>query len=283
MKKSSFLGVIALMWLSVSCSDGKKQGQENEEDVSDGKKQEQVDDGVRAEIVAEFESMKKTLPLEIPNTPMTIIDLYFEDDIVVFVSSIPKHALLKPSSETDEIVNSDKNIARILSNMGMDKVEQFIKSGLGIKYIYKDSDSGEVLQTIEMECEKLKEIKEGIEKGDIQPYTALEVFQADIDAVDFPFEAEEGVWVTGAYIQGNTVYYISKVDNYINAEDFPEASRQMIKQGIVEGLKNSLVGAHKKEMAQKGIKLVYIYKDNRGVEFARIVITADDVPAVGIQ
>ena len=77
-------------------------------------------------------------------------------------------------------------------------------------------------------------------------------------------------------VKGNTVYYIANLESDITSDDLSYTDIIEMKQDILEGLEETLVRVHKKEMAQKGIRLIYIYKNNNGDEFARVEITSDD-------
>jgi hypothetical protein len=98
-----------------------------------------------------------------------------------------------------------------------------------------------------------------------------------IEQQEFPSEIEEGMWLTDGYIKGNTVYYVAKFESDVTSDDLSHSELLAIKQDILQGLKELLIAGNKKEMAQKGIRIIYIYKNNNGDEFARIEITADDI------
>ena len=269
MKKNFLYGLIAMVLLCVSCG-GKKQ-------------QEGVDKEVRAEIVADIEDLQKTLPSLIPNTPIKMTEVSVDGDLAVVVLELPQEVLGAQFLDRDDAANSDKNIARMLSGVKRDFVEKLIQGGLGIKYIYKDIETGETLLTIEADAKRIKQIQDGIESGSITPYSTLEVFQLEIDSYDFPCEMGEGVWLTDAYIKGNTVYYIASVDVSWESGDLSSEELREMKQGIVDGLNASLFGIHKEGMEQGGITIVYVYKNSYGEEYARVEITADDIDALQIN
>ena len=264
MRRISFFSIIALVTLlCISCS-GKKQ-------------QNSVDTNLRQTIVEEINSMRAHLPMPIPNTPIRIEDVSVKENIVIFVASLPKDLWEDSFSFGAEVANSDKNVARMLSNVNLNQVDKFIEAGLGLKYIYKDSENNEALMTIEADCSRLKRVKDGVLSGEIKAYTSLEIFQMEIDKYEFPCEIEEGVWLTDAYIRGNTVYYIANLESDITSDDMTPEDLKDFKDGILEGLNESMIRMHKNEMAQKGIRIIYVYKNNDGDEFARIDISSDDL------
>lgn len=262
MKGSIFISLI-IMLMFCGCIENKQQNKIN---LSE-----------RKTIIREIENMKSQVPISIQNTPMKLVDVSVENDMVVFVASLPKDLWEESFSIGMDVINSDKNVARVLSYVGSQFINKFIKAGLGIKYIYKNSLNEEVLMTIESDCARLKRVKQGMDSGEIVPYTTLEIFQMEIDGYEFPSKVEEGLWITDGYIKGKTVYYIATFESNITSDDLSLSDVRVFKEGILEGLKESLVVAHKKEMAQEGIKIVYIYKNNNGDEFVRVEITADDL------
>ena len=265
MKSSNYICLIAcFLILIVSCTGNKNQG--NSYDIK-----------VRQEIVDEIEKMKPHFPIQIPNTPLTIDDVHVEGDLVIFEAAMPKSLWEDGMAFGSDVANSDKNVARMLTNVNQEQLEKFIKAGLGIRYGYKSLESGETFMTIAADCERLQRVKDGVASGEIVPYTALEIFQMEIDKYEFPCEIEDGIWMTDGYLSGTTVYYITNLDSDITSDDLSYSDIREMKQGILEGLKESLVSVHKKEMEQKGIRVICVYKNKDGDEFARIEISSDDL------
>ncbi len=265
MKKSFlFCFIISIGLLITSCKNNK---QENSS----------ADSKLRQEVENEFEMMKKKLPIQIPNTPMTIEGVSFDGDLIEFVVTMPNYVFDENMAFGADVVNSDKNVARIINNDNQEQIDLIAKVGLGIRYIYMSSDTGDTLMFVEADSERLKRVREGINSGEIVPYTVLEIFQMEIDKYEFPIEIEEGVWLTDGYIKGNTVYYVIILESEITSHDLSDSEIREMKQEIVEGLKESLISVHKKEMTQKGVRVIYVYKNNNGDEFARVEIAADDL------
>ena len=264
--KQKYSGLIfAIITLLVVACTGNKQGHSS------------IDNRYRQEMVDEIEKMKPHLPMQIPNTPMAIDGVSIDGDMIEFVATLPESVFEDGVAFGSDVANSDKNVARMLNNFNKEQLEKMIKAGFGLRYIYKNIDTGDTLMTIEATCERLKQVKEGIASGEIVPYTTLEIFQMELDKYEFPSEVDEGVWLTDGYIKGNTVYYIATLESDITSDDLSYSDLKEMKQGILEGLKETLVSVHKKEMAQKGIRVIYVYKNNNGEEFARVEITADDL------
>ena len=263
MKGSNFFCLLALLFLLGGCTGHKQQNGIN---LSE-----------RRSIIQEIENMKSHFPITIPNTPMKLVDVSLENDMVFFVASLPKDIWEESFSLGADVINSDKNLARVLNNVERQFINKFIKAGLGLKYTYKNSENEEVLMTIEADCARLMKVKEGMDTGEIVPYTTLEIFQMELDGYEFPSKIEEGLWMTDGYISGKTVYYIATLESNITSDDLSLSDVREFKEGILEGLKETLVAAHKKEMEKNDIRIVYIYKNNNGEEFVRVEITSDDL------
>lgn len=263
MKGFNFISLITMLFLFCGCTGNKQQNKINLNE--------------RRTIIREIENMKSHFPITVQNTPMKLVDVSVENDMVVFVASLPKDLWEESFLFGMDVVNSDKNVARVINSVDSQFINKFIKAGMGIKYIYRSSQSEEVLMTIEADCTRLKKIKKGMDSGEIVPYTTLEIFQMEIDGYDFPSKIEEGLWMTDGYIKEKTVYYIATLESNITSDDLSPSDVREFKQGILEGLKESLIVAHKKEMEREGIKIIYIYKNNNGDEFVRVEITSDDL------
>ena len=265
MKRLKYSGLIfaTVTLLAVACTDNKHGNS--------------IDNRSRQEMVDEIEKMKPLLPFQIPNMPMSIAGVSIDGDMIEFVATLPESLFEDGMAFDKEVVNSNKNVARMLNNINQEQLEKTIKAGFGIRYIYKGSNTGDTLMIIDASCERLKQVKEGMASGEIVPYTVLEIFQMEIDKYEFPSAIDEGVWLTDGYIKGNTVYYVATLESDITSDDLSYSDIIEMKQGVLEALKESLVGVHKKEMAEKGIRVIYVYKNNNGDEFARIEITADDL------
>ncbi|MDY3120669.1 hypothetical protein [Porphyromonas somerae] len=255
--------VLAFMLIFVACTDNSK---------SSGKT---VNNRLREEMVDVIESMKDDFPYKISNSPLTVEGINLDGDIIEYIISVPD-ALSEDFVLSESGANSDKNIARFIKNVDERELNLIIKTGLGFRYVLKSSESGETLMKVESDSERLSRIKEGIDSGEIVPYTMLELLQKDIDKYEFPYTLDEDLWMIDGYIKGNTVYHIYKLEEDITSDDLSYSDIMEMKQGILEELQEILFKFRKKEMTQEGIRLVYIYKNKYDKEFARIEITADD-------
>lgn len=230
----------------------------------------------REKVVNEFLMMKKQLPVRVKNTDMMMTDIDIEGDTVVMTCSVTNE-YWETMSLSYKKANTDRNVARVVESFDESYLDKFITSGLGLKYVYTLEGTGKRLFEISASAERLKDIKDRVDRGVLKPYTMLELSQIEIDNMQFPSEIEEGVWLTSAYIRGNTIFYEARLDAEVDPKYVSAADVAEMRRGILEELKKEkLVMAHNKEIVAEGIHFVYIYKDNRGVEFARVDISPDE-------
>lgn len=231
----------------------------------------------RQKIFDELSLYKERLPYTIPGTRFTITDIATENDIVAYTCGIQSDEW-EAMAMSKDIANSDKNLARVISNVSDDVVDKFIEFEIGIKYIYTSIETGEKLLEIEMSPEKLKEIRDKIKNGELEAYTLLEITQMELSKIDIPSQIDEGVWITDAYIKGHSICYEITVEAELNPYDFTPSNKAEMKKDLIESAKEEwLITRHKKEMIKENVHLVYIYKDNRGKIFANIDISPYDL------
>jgi len=231
----------------------------------------------RDAILKEISSYKKNLPYAIPGTTILITDIAIDNDIIIYTCKVGSEDWEAMSLAT-EVSNSDRNMARIINNVPSDAIDLFIKHGLGIKYLYLLDETGETLMEIEISAEKMKEIRDKVKMGAIQPFSMIEICKMELAKMEIPAQLDEGVWLTDAYIEGSYLYYVATVEYEIEASDLTLSDLSELKESCIEGLKDEgLVMLHKKSIINENIHFVYIFKDNRGKEYARVDIGPDDL------
>lgn len=230
----------------------------------------------REEILEEIMSYQDKLPFNIPGTSITLTDIAVDNDIIVYTCRVGSEDW-DDMSLASEVSNTDRNMARVISNISSEAVDKFIVHGLGLKYIYTSEETGETLMEVELSADKMKEIKAKVNSGELQPYTMIELSQMEISKMEIPSQIEEGVWITDAYIEGNKIYYIATIENEIDPSGISNADLREMKEELIEDLKNEgLIMMRKTEIVKENIHFVYVYKDSRGQEFARIDISPYD-------
>lgn len=231
----------------------------------------------REKVLKEIEDYKSRLPYTIPGTGITLTRIDVDKDIIVYSCRITKDNW-DAMSLASEMATSDRNIARVISNISNNAVDKFIEYELGLKYIYISDETSEKLLEIEIPSQKLKEIKEKVDKGEVQAYTMIEISQMELAKLDIPSQIDEGIWLTDAYIKGSNVYYECTIENELDASDLSSEAIAELRASCIEGIKEEgMVMMHKKSIIKENIHFIYIYKDNRGKEFARITISPDDL------
>lgn len=231
----------------------------------------------RQELISELESYKAQLPVEINGTGIYIDDIEIKSNIIVYYCKLPNN-IWETMSLGKEASTSDRNMARVISNLDKKYIQKFIDTGFGLKYIYKSSETGDIFGEIEMSAEKLEEISIKLKNGEIEPYSMIELSQIELAKMEIPTQIDEGIWLTDAYIKGNNIYYISTIENVIDKETLSYADIEKMKEGCIEGIREEiLINMHKKEVIKENIHFIYVYKDSRGVEFARIDISPEDI------
>lgn len=232
---------------------------------------------VREQLQKEIKSFQKRLPLPVEGTGISIIGMDLNDDIVVYTYSVSEEDW-ENMAGSEELANSDKNLARIVDNVPSASLDLFIKYGLGLKMIYKSKESGETLRELEIPADKLKEIKEKTSKGELEAFSFLELTKMELTEMKFPSELEDGIWMTDAYVKGNTVYYVVKIDRKIDPSALSSADKAEMKQQLIRDLKaeNSIM-IHKDEIVKEDVHIVYIYNDKSGKEILKVDIKPSDL------
>ena len=76
---------------------------------------------------------------------MVVTDVNAEGNSVVYTISV-EDKVWKSMSINKDVVNAQKDMARIISYIGKELVQNCIKDGMGIKYVYVSSDTKKVLK-----------------------------------------------------------------------------------------------------------------------------------------
>lgn len=226
----------------------------------------------RSAFLQEILSFKEELPYKIGET-IVITNIEADNDFVEYTFQVEEEEWMGIALLSDKSIKNDRNLARVLGNCPSDITDLLIKYGIGFRSKYISAKTGKILLEVEMSADKIKEIKDKVNSGEIQPYSLIEVTQIEISKMSFPIQIEEGIWMTSIYIEGNNVCYIASVEGEINPSDLSDDDLKEMKEDIIEELKKSgLVIVHKEEILKENIHFIYVFKDSRGLEFARFDI-----------
>lgn len=207
---------------------------------------------------------------------MKIQNIKLVGDTIVYTCELTKETWDDIAISKDSI-NSDRNIARFIQSVDENFIVLVVTHHAGIKYIYRDRNSHKEYASITISPEKLSDISSKLENGRIKPYSLKEIIQMEIDEYSFPVNIEEGVWLTNGYIKDNTAYFESTVEQEIDKSDLTYQDLEETKTEIINGLKETTSWLKKDQMEKEYFKVVYIYKDSRAKEFARITIGPEDL------
>ena len=93
--------------------------------------------------------------------------------------------------------------------------------------IYTSKGSREKLIEIEMSSEKMKEVRDKLESGEIEAYTFLEIAQMEIAKMEIPSQVDEGVWITDALlIDGHNLYFIATIEAELDSSDLSSSQKK---------------------------------------------------------
>lgn len=229
------------------------------------------------EIRRELASLKSSLPFKVPSTDIWLTTLELEDSLLICTVEMSKEDWDIYSMPEKE-ANSDRNVARIIRTFDQQMSHLLEKNNLGFKYVYADKETKQTWMSISVDPQRLKDIKTKLDNGEISPYSILELFEMEITRYDIPCMMEDGVWLTDAYINGNCVYYEATIEEELDPSAFDYNVLTEMKKEIIADLKNTpLLLMSKNEMIKEHINIVYMFKDNNGIEVAKIRITPTDI------
>ena len=241
----------------------------------------------REQITQALEEVRAQMPISVvPGTSMLWVDAYLDDDndFVVFIFQANSEDAATYFLPQDNL-SDERNIARFVNGMnftGDEFVDLLVEAEVGLKVLIFDSQSGEQLRTLNITPEQLRETRDKVASGELQPYDILDIFRMEIAAMEFPEQVDEITWLTNAYLDGSNVVYEYMVDLQVDPSDLTEGDIQEIREGVVEDLAqnpflNFQYSHNKESILKEDIHFVFIYRDNRGTEFMRHDIAPGDI------
>ena len=228
-------------------------------------------------IEAELSEFKHSLPYEIAGSGFVVTNVEIVGDIVIYTCQVSKENW-DIMSLSQEVSSSERNIARVISMIDKGAIAKSIKSGLGIEYVYVSQENDSTLLEIEVQPNKLKEVFDKLENGEIEPYSLLEITKMELAKMEIPSKMDEGLWLTDAYVEGQNIYYIITLEYEVDSSDISEEDIEYVKNSCIAYIREQpLITTHKKEIIKENVHFVYIYKDSRGKECMRISIALQDI------
>ncbi len=240
-----------------------------------GRKKPQADSTARTAIIREVRKMKDRLPMRIAGTDFTVLDVDLQGDEFVYVVSVPD-SVWEEQGLSQADANSDKNIARILSNADETMVGKLIDARLGFKYVYRNGANDSTLMTLTLGADKMADVRRRVKEGTLEPFTMLELAEKEIARMKIPSLIGEGIWLTDAYIKNGNVYYEAMMEE--ETEPWDGSVLSEVKGGIVEGLLMEPAFMQNRKLIKEGdTHFIYLYKDNRGKRIAEIDVSPADL------
>lgn len=231
----------------------------------------------RKMVEEELATFKHGLPYEIAGSGFVMTNIEIVGDMVIYTCQVSKENW-DAISLTQEVSSSERNIARVISNLDKEAIAKFIKSGFGIKYEYVSQENDSTLLEVEVQPNKLKEVFEKLEKGEIEPYSLLEITKMELAKMEIPSKMDDGLWLTDAYVEGQNIYYIITFEYEVDKSNISVEDIEEVKNSCITYIREEpLITTHKKEVLRENVHFVYIYKDSRGKECMRISIAPQDV------
>ena len=235
-----------------------------------------VDKHEREMVEKEIATLKQNLPYEIAGKGFVMTNLEITNELVIYTCKVSKENW-DAMFLSQEVSSSDRNIARAIS-MDKETINKLIRSGLGMKYIYVSQETNRTLLEIEVQPNKLKEISDKLEKGEIEPYTLLELTKIELTKMEIPSQIDEGLWLTDAYIKENNIYYIVTFEYEMDKSNISDDDIAEVKESCIAAIREDpLISSKKEELIKENIHFVYIYKDNRGKECMTVSIAPNEI------
>lgn len=236
-----------------------------------------VDNAARNAIIKEVEDMKGQLPMNIHGTDFTIQSIEIDGNEFVYVVSLPE-TIWEQQGLSQADANSDRNIARVLANFSDETLEKLVEANLGFKYVYKNERNDSTFMELIVSADKISDVHRRVKDGTLKSFTMSEIAEKEISKMKMPMQIDEGIWLTDAYIKYGNVYYEAMIEAELDASDFDVKSLAEMKTDIIKGLKEErMFMMNKKQILKDNTHFIYVYKDNRGKEIAKIDISPSDI------
>lgn len=260
MKKISNLFVLILVFVLASCG---------------GKTPSQL--AKRSALIADLENFKKTLPKPMPEFKGILNDINIVNDTIIYVAEIPTIEELPYAILIKNKMDADRVAATYITRVSNDVTEPLLDAGFGIKYRLYYNHGSDFFE-YGFDYNQLKRVSEQLEKGDIEPYSELDITSLQMADTEFPQDLGDGTWLTAGYVEGNSICYVVSTElevepSLITYEDIQEMKNEAILV-LKEGQDFDYI---LKTMEKENIQFVYIYKDCNDVEWARFSIGAEDL------
>jgi len=217
---------------------------------------------LRAQIQRELDAQKKNYPMKVAGGNFLLEGMTVDGDYLCMDYSIAKEAVDDFMVLSEEEMNSEENVARVLNNLDKRALNSIIKAELGLKLTYKVMETGKQIAEIKIDAARIKTISEKVNNGKIKAMSTLDSFREDIKNVELPVAVDEITTMTKVEIKNNNVYYTLEID--IEDFQFEAENLKEMKKEIIKSLKETPLYLHKKNMIKENIHVVYEYYNLNG-------------------
>ena len=228
----------------------------------------------RQALIMGMEELKKQLPKEVAGKDFVIYDVSVNGDTVEMSYKMSKE-MWADFSMWKDVKDPDIVKAKMLSTAANDAIRMFVDGGMGIKYLIYSFESNTKLMEISISPDKLQEIYEKKKNGE---YSTLFFIKKELAKRKMPVQLEEGFCITEAYVKDGKIYYVAQVDSEIDPKEVTSEDRELMKAGCLYSLRGEkILILNKKELMDENVHIIYILKDSRNIEYARIDLEPSDL------
>ncbi len=220
------------------------------------------------------EELKKQLPKEVAGKDFVVFDINVNVDTVE-MSYKMSEKMWADFKQWEEIQNPDIIKAKLLSTASNDAIGIFVDDGMGLKYLIYSSETNKKLMEVCVSPDKLKEIYTKKKNGE---YSALFFVKEELAKKKLPVQIEEGCCITEAYVKGGKIYYVAQIDSEMDPKEITSDYLEILKGVCVYSLRGEKVLVlNKQELMDENIHIIYILKNSRNIEYARVDIEPSDL------
>ncbi len=226
-----------------------------------------------------LQSIRSKLPMQLIEDEMVITDVEFDEDQLSYTILVSPEYFEYVGSNKE--LNSDENVAQVIQLIGDNDVKVLIDNHLGLKYNYIKRDARSVKRVIDISPERLEEIWDKMQSGDVEATSFIEQIEDEFEDMDLPVEMAEGLLLTKAYVDGNKVCYVFKFEEIedmdTDSEEFQEIYDEM-KEEMTTGLRGeSIFQISKRQILSEDIRFVFTYTNKYGKTLFTIKLKPEDI------
>jgi len=220
------------------------------------------------------EELKKQLPKEVAGKDFVVFDINVNVDTVEMSYKMSEN-MWAYFKQWKELQNPDIIKAKLLSTAPNDAIGTFVEDGLGLKYLIYSSETNMKLMEVCVSPDKIKEIYTKKKNGEC---SALFLVKEELAKKKLPIQIEDGYCITEAYVKDGKIYYVAQIDGEMNSKKLASDYPKFWKGVSVCSLRGEkILALNREELLDENIHIIYILKDSRNIEYARVDIEPSDL------